>query len=189
MQVSSEGLGKGATFVIELPMIEVDEPMQEPLTPRLKVQGSDEAEDGELRIFTPLLPVTKYLLVVDDATSNRKLLVRILKSKGYVCREAADGQQALDVYQQMCVDDCAPCAVLMDFEMPVMNGPTATKHLREMGCDSYIVGVTGNVLQEDMDVFHERGANAVLAKPLRIEVFESMMARARVYADGNAQNV
>mmetsp|Transcript_25849 Transcript_25849/g.55888 ORF Transcript_25849/g.55888 Transcript_25849/m.55888 type:complete len:139 (+) Transcript_25849:1-417(+) len=59
--------------------------------------------------------------------------------------------------------------------MPVMNGPTATKHLREIGCDSYIVGVTGNVMQADVDVFIEHGANAVLAKPLRIEIFESMM--------------
>ncbi|KAJ1416544.1 histidine kinase-like ATPase, partial [Ochromonadaceae sp. CCMP2298] len=167
MRVSSEGLGKGATFVIDLPLFEV-EGLEEPLTP-------DEAEDNETGIFTPLLPpVTKYLLVVDDATSNRKLLVRILTAKGYVCREAADGQQALDVYQQMCADDCAPCAVLMDYEMPVMNGPTATKHLREMRCESYIVGVTGNVMQEDMDVFHEHGADAVLAKPLRIEIFESM---------------
>eukprot|EP00601_Ochromonadales_sp_CCMP2298_P000035 CAMPEP_0173180008 /NCGR_PEP_ID=MMETSP1141-20130122/6460_1 /TAXON_ID=483371 /ORGANISM="non described non described, Strain CCMP2298" /LENGTH=128 /DNA_ID=CAMNT_0014102777 /DNA_START=1 /DNA_END=384 /DNA_ORIENTATION=- len=60
--------------------------------------------------------------------------------------------------------------------MPVMNGPTATKQLREMGCDSYIVGVTGNVMQADVDVFMDAGANAVLAKPLRIEIFESMMA-------------
>jgi CheY-like chemotaxis protein len=35
----------------------------------------------------------------------------------------------------------------MDYEMPVMNGPTAAKRLREMGCDSYILGVTGNVMK------------------------------------------
>ncbi|KAJ1418186.1 histidine kinase-like ATPase [Ochromonadaceae sp. CCMP2298] len=58
MRVSSEGLGKGATFVIDLPLFKV-EGLEEPLTP-------DEAEDNETRIFTPLLPpVTKYLLVVD----------------------------------------------------------------------------------------------------------------------------
>ncbi|KAJ1403163.1 CheY-like superfamily, partial [Ochromonadaceae sp. CCMP2298] len=92
-----------------------------------------------------------------------------------LCREASDGQQALDVYQQMCADDMSPCAVLMDYEMPVMNGPTATKLLREMGCDSYIVGVTGNVMQVDVDVFLQSGANSVLAKPLRIEIFERIV--------------
>jgi len=63
----------------------------------------------------------------------------------------------------------------MDFEMPVMNGPTATKRLREMECDCYIMGVTGNVMQQDTDVFYAHGANAVLAKPLRIEIFENMV--------------
>jgi CheY-like chemotaxis protein len=100
-----------------------------------------------LRLFPVLTPVSTPHTLNSDATSNRKLLLRILTAKGYVCPEAADGQQAFDVYQQMCADDCAPCAVVMDYEMPVMNGPTATKHLREMGCESYIVGVTGNVMQ------------------------------------------
>ncbi|KAJ1417052.1 hypothetical protein B484DRAFT_434341 [Ochromonadaceae sp. CCMP2298] len=58
--------------------------------------------------------------------------------------------------------------------MPRMNGPTATSHLREMGCDCFIIGVTGNVMQADKDVFKSAGADAVLAKPLRIEIFESM---------------
>mmetsp|Transcript_26208 Transcript_26208/g.58887 ORF Transcript_26208/g.58887 Transcript_26208/m.58887 type:complete len:156 (+) Transcript_26208:2-469(+) len=60
--------------------------------------------------------------------------------------------------------------------MPVMNGPTATKQLREMGCGSYIVGVTGNVMQADIDVFMQAGADSVLAKPMRIEIFDGMMA-------------
>jgi CheY-like chemotaxis protein len=94
---------------------------------------------------------------------------------GYVCREAGDGQQALDVYKQMCADGTPPCAVLMDYEMPVINGPTATKHLRELGCDSYIVGVTGNVMEADVAVFIQVGADSVLVKPLRVEQFERMV--------------
>jgi CheY-like chemotaxis protein len=58
-----------------------------------------------------------------------------------------------------------------------MNGPTATKHLREMGCDCHIIGVTGNVMAADVDFFIQHGANAVLAKPLRIEIFESMVSK------------
>jgi len=190
MRVSSEGLGKGATFVIELPLFEVQglPVLQDPLSGSLSrssnrarslsmgILEEDSADEREDEVGSLQVPVTKHLLVVDDASSNRKLLVRILTLKGYVCREAADGQQALDVYQQMCADDCAPCAVLMDFEMPVMNGPTATKQLREMGCGSYIVGVTGNVMVADVDVFIDHGADSVLAKPLRVEQFESMIA-------------
>ncbi|KAJ1403804.1 histidine kinase-like ATPase, partial [Ochromonadaceae sp. CCMP2298] len=158
IQVSSEGLGRGATFVIDLPLFAVEEfrdrsaslastssKASERASQGKRGEGAEMEEEEEAPFFTPE-PVSKYLLVVDDAVSNRKLVVRILKNKGYLCREASDGQQALDVYQQMCADDMSPCAVLMDYEMPVMNGPTATKLLREMGCDSYIVGVTGNVM-------------------------------------------
>jgi CheY-like chemotaxis protein len=59
--------------------------------------------------------------------------------------------------------------------MPIMNGPKATKHLREMGCDCFIAGVTGNVMQADVNVFKQHGANAVLSKPLHIEIFDSMV--------------
>ncbi|KAJ1414473.1 histidine kinase-like ATPase [Ochromonadaceae sp. CCMP2298] len=188
MRVFSEGLGKGATFVIELPVSRVEEHGSEPPSVRsISPKTSDKVEMGagaggivdflvdENTFRTPPDPVTRYVLLVDDAVSNRKLLSRILKGKGYVCREAADGQLALDVYNQMCADGTPPCAVLMDCEMPVMNGPTATKQLREMGCECFIVGVTGNVMHADIDNFMQHGADAVLAKPLRIEIFESMV--------------
>ncbi|KAJ1437189.1 histidine kinase-like ATPase [Ochromonadaceae sp. CCMP2298] len=179
MQVSSDGLGKGATFVIELPLFAMEG--LSVLQDSLKTRDSekrlvDPADDFDDDFAGPRVPpATQYLLVVDDATSNRKMLLRILRAKNYVCSEAADGQQALDVYQQMIADGTPPCAVLMDYEMPVMDGPTATKQLRELGCDSFIVGVTGNVMQADIDVFLQHGADAVLAKPLRVEQFESMV--------------
>jgi CheY-like chemotaxis protein len=186
MTVSSEGLGRGATFEIELPLFRIEASAgmgmgsMDPLDTSVERTQNllDPALDGEGEAslsLSPLPPITQYLLVVDDALSNRKLLMRILKAKGYVCSEAADGAQALEVYRTMCDQGTPPCAILMDFEMPIMNGPTATKHLREMGCNCYIMGVTGNVMQADVDVFKQHGANAVLYKPLRIEIFESMV--------------
>jgi CheY-like chemotaxis protein len=176
MTVSSEGLGMGVTVVFELPLFLMER--MDLLSPNISdkrdiINDADELEAGVP--LSPLPPVFKHLLVVDDAMSNRKLLLRILRAKGYVCSEAADGQLALKVYQSMCDQGTPPCCVLMDFEMPNMNGPTATKHLREMGCDCYIMGVTGNVMQSDVDVFIQHGANVVLSKPLRIEIFESMV--------------
>lgn len=51
---------------------------------------------------------------------------------------------------------------LMDYEMPVMNGPTAAKEIRDLGSDVFIVGVTGNMLNEDVEFFMANGANVVL---------------------------
>ena len=59
--------------------------------------------------------------------------------------------------------------ILMDYEMPRMNGPEAVQRLRELGCTSWVVGVTGNALKEDTDYFLHYGADAVLTKPMTID--------------------
>jgi hypothetical protein len=77
---------------------------------RLRVSRSHPCADP----YTPYCTLYTILYTLySDAMSNRKLLVRILTTKGYVCREAADGQLALDVYKQMCTDLTPPYAVLM----------------------------------------------------------------------------
>jgi CheY-like chemotaxis protein len=74
----------------------------------------------------------------------------------------------------------------MDYEMPVMNGPTATKALREAGCDVLIIGVTGNLLPEDVRYFRRHGADAVLGKPLDIQAFEQLLLQGRPRPVGEA---
>ena len=49
-----------------------------------------------------------------------------------------------------------------------MNGPDAVREIRRLGCKSFIVGVTGNMLDEDVNYFKAAGAHKVLPKPLRI---------------------
>ena len=114
------------------------------------------------------------ILVVDDAPSNRKMLVRLMTNKGYVCVQAEDGQQAIEKYSDL-VKSGQLLAISMDSEMPVMNGPTAAKKLREMGCIVPIIAVTGNMLAADVDHFKKQGANAVLGKPLDIAAFEALL--------------
>jgi CheY-like chemotaxis protein len=55
-----------------------------------------------------------------------------------------------------------------------MDGPTATRQIREAGCDVFIVGITGNVMPEDVAHFKQAGANSVLGKPFQIEDLESL---------------
>lgn len=65
-------------------------------------------------------------------------------------------------------------SILMDYEMPVMNGPTATGLIRELGSDVFIIGITGNVLSDDVQYFKSKGANDILAKPLQLCVLEGL---------------
>ena len=75
------------------------------------------------------------------------------------------------------------------FSIVQMNGPTATREIRALGCDSYIVGVTGNVLASDVSFFVSCGANAVLPKPVDVKKLELLWIEHGVTGhccDGNA---
>lgn len=91
-----------------------------------------------------------------------------MKGKGHSCDEAADGLQAIEKFKN-CDSGDSYDTVLMDWEMPNMNGPDATAELRQIGCKCWIIGVTGNMMAEDVKTFMDHGANAVLAKPLDID--------------------
>ena len=60
--------------------------------------------------------------------------------------------------------------ILMDFVMPTMNGPDATREIRALGYTKPIIGVTGNALESDKDIFINAGASNVIIKPLRLNV-------------------
>lgn len=87
---------------------------------------------------------------------------------------ASDRQQAIDAIvanrkQDGIIIDC----IMMDFEMPILTGPEATKKLRELGYQGAILGVTGNVLKEDVDFFLSKGANDVLPKPVSVKLLNN----------------
>jgi CheY-like chemotaxis protein len=66
------------------------------------------------------------LLIVDDIFVNRLLIKEIVKKISAKCYEAENGQQAIDIFKNNDID-----LILMDIEMPVMNGLETTKHIRE----------------------------------------------------------
>lgn len=64
------------------------------------------------------------------------------------------------------------CSHILSFHSN--QGPKAIKAIREAGCDSYIIGISGNVLSEDVDFFQDQGAQAVLSKPLSFPDLENL---------------
>ena len=65
--------------------------------------------------------------------------------------------------------------ILMDYQMPHMDGPTAIRRIRELGFQGRIVGLTGNVLGSEIETMHEAGANKVLTKPVQLSYIESLV--------------
>jgi CheY-like chemotaxis protein len=174
LAVASKGLSHGTTFTLTLPLYHTpDSALPETLKhmQRLRVDAS-QRERGES--FSSHPGNSLRILVVDDTTMNRKLLVRVLKNKGHVCEEAENGLVAVKKVETALENDNPYNTILMDYEMPVMNGPTASKEIRALGCDSFIVGVTGNLLPEDISFFNACGANCVLPKPLDLVDLEDL---------------
>lgn len=118
-----------------------------------------------------------HILVVEDVASSRKMLIRLLQRAGHTCEAACDGQEAVEMITQNLADNDLEQGkhqridtVLMDFEMPRLNGPEATEQLRALDFGALIIGVTGNVLAEDVDYFISKGANRVLPKPVSMDL-------------------
>jgi len=164
----SAGLGNGTTFKMILPLFHV------PDSSTQETAGADEYATAMKAIEEPVKPLLLRVLLVDDALTNRKLLKRLLTNHGHTCEEAKDGQEAVDQVKKAIEAGTPYDTILMDSEMPVMNGPTATKEIRALGCDAFIVGITGNVLPEDVAFFKQCGANEVLPKPFNMSDLEGM---------------
>jgi signal transduction histidine kinase/ActR/RegA family two-component response regulator len=169
IRATSAGLGCGATFVVKLPVVLRDSSEVTQLSQSVRFHEGVTTRTNQSR--TQLLSlnsgtVPTHVLVVDDAASNRKILCRLLKTKGFICHEAENGQECVD---KVLAGDHPYEFILLDYEMPVLDGPSAARRLREEKCDLLIIGVTGNVLPEDKAHFIRQGANVVLEKPLNMK--------------------
>ena len=108
---------------------------------------------------------TKSVLIVDDNEVNRRLCTYILNKAGYVDFDEVDnGLKAVQAYEHKYYD-----IVLMDIEMPVMNGIEAMKMLRsqEKSRDVHIIALTASAMKGDKEKCINAGANQYLTKPIR----------------------
>jgi len=117
------------------------------------------------------------ILVVDDSDLNRKIMKNMINKNSLVINEkhgisshfeifeADDGTSALEMMKSRSYG-----LILIDNIMTHMNGPQAVGHMRQLGYNGLIMGVTGAVSEADIDDFISHGASAVLKKPISIEM-------------------
>lgn len=115
---------------------------------------------------------TLHTLVVDDVDSNRKMLKMLLGKCGATAVTAVNGQDAVD---KISADLDSYKVVFMDNLMPVMNGPDAARHLRKLGFKNLIIGVTGNVMDDDLAEYLEAGVDFVLCKPVKAATLTNIL--------------
>jgi CheY-like chemotaxis protein len=108
--------------------------------------------------------VPPRVLVVDDQDTNRGWLCALLGSVGYEVREARNGQEAREIWQ-----DWRPELILMDMRMPLMDGYEATRCIRSApgGDAPVIIAVTASALEERMPAMMEAGVDDLVFKPFK----------------------
>lgn len=109
----------------------------------------------------------KQILVVEDNEINMELIEELLLHAGAVVHKAFDGQQAIDILKEQDFD-----AVLMDCQMPVLNGYEATRIIRNelMFNDLPIIALTANTMSGDRQIAIDAGMNDHIGKPIDVDL-------------------
>ncbi len=128
----------------------------------LKREG--EREPTVSSVHVPEL-VGRTILVVEDHEINRDIIHRFLEPTGAHVILASNGREAVDRVSENRID-----LVLMDLQMPVLDGYGATVRLRDDGFEGPIIALTAAATREDVAAVHREGMNGHLAKPLERDV-------------------
>jgi osomolarity two-component system sensor histidine kinase TcsA len=126
-----------------------------PVGPRVKAPARDKLTD---------LACKKPVLLVEDNVINQTVMVKLLKDLGIQSIDMAlDGAQAVQLIERT---PLAYSLVLMDINMPVLDGVTASTQIRAMDLDLPIVAMTANALKGDAEVYLAKGFDDYIAKPV-----------------------
>ncbi len=144
--VSELHAGSTFTVIIPFPLAEVDKTIQR--------KSKNEQKFASLK--------NKKILVVEDNLINQKVAKQILLKAGFETVDIADnGYKALEILQKKVYD-----AVLMDVQMPEMDGMETTRHIRnELKLSLPIIALTASALPEDREVCLKAGMNEYVTKP------------------------
>lgn len=164
IRVKSEP-GHGSCFTLELPC-PASLPAHPGLASRIQVTGAVPMPPPDAHAHVDLHGAR--ILVVDDAVDNRKLLSFHLKKAGATVDLAENGQEALD--RIAAAGDQPYDVILMDMQMPVLDGYDATRRLREMGNLVPVIAVTAHAMSEDRAKCLASGCSDYLTKPIQREL-------------------
>ena len=175
IDVDSE-LGQGSCFAVLL-----DLKIAEDRTVALAVQEETDEQDGNI------LQGMRFLCAEDNEI-NAEILTELLKIEGAECTICENGEEILKAFEQSAPGDYD--MILMDVQMPVMNGYEATKAIRrsshELAKTIPIIAMTANAFSEDIQHSLAAGMNAHVSKPVEMKVLEKTIRS--IKSGGGAPN-
>ena len=126
----------------------------------------------EFTAFPDRKIVSGKVLLAEDNIDNKQLMSLYLRKAGAEVTIAENGKVAVDLALSNNFD-----LILMDMQMPVMNGIEASEKLRTNGYSGAIVALTANTMQEYIDQYYKVGCSGFLAKPIDRERFYNVLTK------------
>lgn len=170
-------IGKGSSFWVELPLI--DQQLEQPA-----VQSVTSATlvDGQFPDVQPQARTSLRVLVAEDNRVNQMVVNNMLKKLGHDVVVKEDGLTAFEAFKEA---EQPFDIILMDCDMPVMNGYESTKVIREFEHEAgwksrAIIALTADALKENVNQCYECGMNGFLSKPITLESLSSALDRVMV---------
>ncbi len=161
----------------------------------LRTMGATEADPAPALSFPPLRKTQKSaislsVLVAEDNPINQRLAAKLLEKRGHQVATAWNGRQAVEALQQSSFD-----LVLMDVQMPEMDGVAATLAIREKekatGLHQTVIALTSHAVAGDYERCLAAGMDGYLSKPIRPQDLDALLdnciaSRARVESETRA---
>jgi signal transduction histidine kinase/ActR/RegA family two-component response regulator len=155
-------LERGSTFTLRVPTGNITSVPR--IRPTAGQRGETRLPDAHLAMREALAGVR--ILVVDDGADNRRLLGSMLQRAGAIVNAVASVEQAYTEIGEPKTAAERFDTILMDMQMPGIDGVTAVRELRAKGCVLPILAVTANVMPRDRELCLQAGCNGYAAKPI-----------------------
>jgi PAS domain S-box-containing protein len=186
--------GEGSTFTLALPisMAGADRSLphasvasKTPANARVATEASnpsaarDAVGAGQTKKTTQAHPglVGRTAMIVDDTEDNRVLLQAILRRQGMLTTEARDGREALDRLIGAIADGSQPDIVLLDMQMPELDGYDTARELRSRGFKHPIIAITAHAMAEDRRRCFDAGCTEYAPKPVQARQLLSLIEK------------
>ena len=179
---SNVGVGSLFSFSIDLPLLSASQIEAFKLNQRLDTKANKGAQLSGLRI-----------LLVEDNVINQQIAVELLEAEGAIILVSNNGQEALEFLQQNLLPDRSANVdvILMDLQMPVMDGITATQKIRTdlQLLDIPIIAMTANAMASDRDACLRAGMNEHIGKPFDVQHLINVICKYCETTDFNRNQV